>query len=105
MHGSLEVLRTQYGGFLALIVIGGLAGMLARETLVLALAGWIAGMILRVRHSIFTNIIVGVAGSWIGSEIADLAHFAVRHTFGHFVAALVGSVVLLYIWQWIDKRA
>jgi uncharacterized membrane protein YeaQ/YmgE (transglycosylase-associated protein family) len=92
MHGSLEVLRTQYGGFLALIVIGGLAG-------------WIAGMILRVRHSIFTNIIVGVAGSWIGSEIADLAHFAVRHTFGHFVAALVGSVVLLYIWQWIDKRA
>ena len=92
MHGSLEVLRTQYGGFLALIVIGGLAG-------------WIAGMIHRVRHSIFTNIIVGVAGSWIGSEIADLAHFAVRHTFGHFVAALVGSVVLLYIWQWIDKRA
>jgi len=92
MHGSLEVLRTQYGGFLALIVIGGLAG-------------WIAGMILRVRHSIFTNIVVGVAGSWIGSEIADLAHFAVRHTFGHFVAALVGSVVLLYIWQWIDKRA
>ena len=92
MHGSLEVLRTQYGGILALIVIGGLAG-------------WIAGMILRVRHSIFTNIIVGVAGSWIGSEIADLAHFAVRHTFGHFVAALVGSVVLLYIWQWIDKRA
>ena len=92
MHGSLEVLRTQYGGFLALIVIGGLAG-------------WIAGMILRVRHSIFTNIIVGVAGSWIGSEIADLAHFAVRHTFGHFVAALVGSVVLLYIWQLIDKRA
>ena len=92
MHGSLEVLRTQYGGFLALIVIGGLAG-------------WIAGMILRVRHSILTNIVVGVAGSWIGSEIADLAHFAVRHTFGHFVAALVGSVVLLYIWQWIDKRA
>ena len=91
MHGSLEVLRTQYGGFLALIVIGGLAG-------------WIAGMILRVRHSIFTNIIVGVAGSWIGSEIADLAHFAVRHTFGHFVAALVGSAALLYIWQLINKR-
>ena len=33
MHGSLEVLRTQYGGFLALIVIGGLAG-------------WIAGILL-----------------------------------------------------------
>ena len=60
MHGSLEVLRTQYGGFLALIVIGGLAG-------------WIAGMILRIRHGVLTNIIVGVAGAWIGSELADLA--------------------------------
>ena len=92
LHGSLGILGSQYGDFLALIVIGGLAG-------------WIAGKIIGIRHGILANIIVGVAGSWIGSEIADLAHFAVRHTFGHFVAALVGSVVLLYIWQLIDKRA
>ena len=91
MHGSLEVLRTQYGGFLALIVVGGLAG-------------WIAGMILRIRHGVLTNIIVGVAGAWIGSELADLAHVTVHGTLEHFVAALVGSAALLYIWQLINKR-
>ena len=91
LHGSLGILSTQYGGFLALIVIGGLAG-------------WIAGMILKVRHGIVTNIIVGVAGSWIGSELADLAHVAVRGRIEHFVAALVGAAALLYIWQLINKR-
>jgi uncharacterized membrane protein YeaQ/YmgE (transglycosylase-associated protein family) len=91
MHGSLGVLSTQYGGFLALIVIGGLAG-------------WIAGKLIGARHGIFTNIIVGVAGAWIGSEIADLAHVTVHGTIEHFVAALVGSAALLYIWQLINKR-
>ena len=91
MNEPLGVLGTPHIGFFTLIIIGGLAG-------------WIAGMILKVRHSIITNIIVGVAGSWLGSELADLGHVVVRHTLGHFVAALVGSVVLLYIWQLIDKR-
>jgi uncharacterized membrane protein YeaQ/YmgE (transglycosylase-associated protein family) len=91
MHGSLGILSTQYGGFLALIVIGGLAG-------------WIAGMILRIRHGVLTNIIIGVAGAWLGSELADFAHVAVRGRIEHFVAALVGAAVLLYIWQLINKR-
>jgi uncharacterized membrane protein YeaQ/YmgE (transglycosylase-associated protein family) len=91
MHGSLGILSSQYGGFLALIVIGGLAG-------------WVAGKIIGIRHGILTNIIVGVAGAWVGSELADLAHVAMRGTLEHFVAALVGSAALLYIWQLINKR-
>lgn len=57
MHGSLGILGSQYSGFLALIVIGGLAG-------------WIAGKIVGIRHGILTNIIVGVAGAWVGAELA-----------------------------------
>ena len=91
MHGSLGILSSQYGGFLALIVIGGLAG-------------WVAGKIIGIRHGILTNLIVGVAGAWVGSELADLAHVAMRGTLEHFVAALVGSAALLYIWQLINKR-
>ena len=83
MHEPLAVMGTPGVGFFSLIIIGGLAG-------------WIAGMIIGVRHGIFTNILIGIAGSWIGSELADLAHIAVRDSIGHFVAALVGSVALLY---------
>lgn len=91
MHEPLAVMGTPGVGFFSLIIIGGFAG-------------WIAGMITGSRHGIFTNIIVGIAGSWIGSELASLGHVAVRHSFGHFVAALVGSVVLLLIFQAIQGR-
>ena len=91
MDEPLGVLGTPHVGFLTLIVIGGLAG-------------WIAGKIIGVRHGVFTNIIVGVAGSWIGSELADATNIVVRGTIGHFVAALVGSAALLYIWQALSRR-
>ena len=91
MHEPLGVMGTPGVGFFSLIIIGGFAG-------------WIAGMILGDRHGIFTNILIGIAGSWIGSELANLAHIAVRHSIGHFVAALVGSVVLLLVFQVVQGR-
>ncbi len=91
MHEPVALLGTPHIHFFALIIIGGLAG-------------WIAGMILGVRHGIFTNILIGVAGSWIGSELATMANIGVSNWVGHFVAALVGSVVLLYLWQLINNR-
>ncbi len=91
MHEPLGVVGAPGVGFFSLVIIGGLAG-------------WIAGMILGARHGIFTNILIGVAGSWIGSELAALGHIAVRHSIGHFVAALVGSVVLLVVWQFLHDR-
>ena len=91
MHEPLGVMGTPGVGFFSLIIIGGLAG-------------WIAGMILGMPHGLFTNILIGVAGSWIGSELANLAHIAVRHSIGHFVAALVGSVVLLLVFQVVQSR-
>ena len=68
-------------GFFALIIIGGLAG-------------WIAGMILGSRHWIFTNILIGIAGSYVGSEFASLANFGLRNSLDHFLAALLGSIIV-----------
>ena len=79
-------------GFVVLIVLGGFVG-------------WIAGMILRLRHSVFANILVGVAGSWIGAGLANMANVVTHHTLVRFLAALVGSAALLYIWGMINKRA
>lgn len=86
MNEPLGVLGTPNIGFLALVVIGGLAG-------------WIAGMIAGTRHWLFTNILIGIAGSWLGSQIADLLGIVVRGSVGHFVAALVGSILIISIWQ------
>jgi uncharacterized membrane protein YeaQ/YmgE (transglycosylase-associated protein family) len=87
----LGIMGTPGIGFFSLIIIGGLAG-------------WIAGMILGIRHGILTNILIGIVGSWIGSELADIFHLAVYGSLRHFFAALVGSIVVLIIWQAIHGR-
>jgi len=91
MNEPLGVLGTPHVGFFALIIIGGFAG-------------WIAGMIMDNRHGIFTNILVGIAGSWIGSRLAEIANVAVYGSIDHFLAALVGSCIILFIWQRIHPR-
>jgi uncharacterized membrane protein YeaQ/YmgE (transglycosylase-associated protein family) len=77
--------------FVSLIIIGGLAG-------------WIAGIILGWRHGILTNLIVGIAGSWIGSELAAMSNFAVTNSLMQFLAALVGSIILLALWRALSAR-
>jgi uncharacterized membrane protein YeaQ/YmgE (transglycosylase-associated protein family) len=91
MDQPLGILGTPGVGFFSLIIIGGLAG-------------WIAGMITGNRHGILTNILVGIVGSWLGSQLADLAEVAVTGSIRHFVAALIGSVIVLIIWQAIHGR-
>lgn len=86
MNEQLGVLGTPHVGFLALIIIGGLAG-------------WIAGMVTGARHWLFTNILIGIAGSWLGSQIADILGIVVRGSIGQFVAALVGSILIITVWQ------
>jgi uncharacterized membrane protein YeaQ/YmgE (transglycosylase-associated protein family) len=91
MEEPLSVMGTPGIGFFSLIIIGGLAG-------------WIAGMVLGIRHGILTNILIGIVGSWLGSELADILHLSVSGSGRHFVAALVGSIVVLVIWQAIHGR-
>jgi uncharacterized membrane protein YeaQ/YmgE (transglycosylase-associated protein family) len=86
MNEPLGVMGTPGVGFFSLIIIGGFAG-------------WIAGMIMGSRHWIFTNILIGILGSWVGSTLADVAGVAVSGSIAHFVAALIGSCIVLYIWQ------
>ena len=86
MDQPLAVMGTPGLSLFGLIVIGGLAG-------------WIAGMILGSRHGIFTNILIGIAGSYVGSELADVLNVVVRNSMGHFLAALVGSIIVIFIWQ------
>jgi len=51
-------------GFFSMLVIG-------------ALAGWIAGQVTESKHGILTNILVGIAGAFVGGELAGLLNIQV----------------------------
>lgn len=91
MHDQVGLLGTPGVGLIGLIIIGGLAG-------------WIGGKIVGFRHGILTNILVGICGSALGFKIADMADVAVVGRIGHFVAALAGSIVILFIWQALTRN-
>ena len=73
-------------GLFSMLVIGGLAG-------------WIAGMIVESRHGILTNILVGIAGSFVGSTLAELLQIPTYGFWRLLIAATVGAIVILFIWR------
>ena len=91
MNQPLGIMGTPGVGFFALIFIGGLAG-------------WIAGMVMNSRHGIFTNILIGIAGSWLGSQLAIIAGATMRGSLSQFIAALLGSCISLWAWQKFNSR-
>ncbi|HTQ19013.1 GlsB/YeaQ/YmgE family stress response membrane protein [Mycobacterium sp.] len=80
--------------WLAYIIIGGLAG-------------WIAGKIVKGAGSgILMNILIGVVGGFIGGMLLTWLHVDVgagRKWFTFF-AALLGSVILLWIVGLVRRR-
>jgi uncharacterized membrane protein YeaQ/YmgE (transglycosylase-associated protein family) len=75
-------------GFFSMLVIG-------------ALAGWIAGRVTESRHGILTNILVGIAGAFVGGELAGLLQIPVFGFFRTLVSATVGAIVILFLWRQI----
>jgi uncharacterized membrane protein YeaQ/YmgE (transglycosylase-associated protein family) len=74
-----------------------------------ALAGWIAGKIVKGRGSgILMNIIVGVIGALIGGFLLsfwfDTAEGGWWFTFFTFFTAILGSVILLWLVGLVQKK-
>lgn len=91
MNEPLALLGTPGVGFFSLLIIG-------------ALAGWIAEKITRSDHGILTNIVVGIAGSFVGSTLATSFNVAVNGSLGRLLAAVVGAVIVVYGWRMIKGR-
>ena len=63
-----------------------------------ALAGWLAGLVLRRRgFGLLGNLVVGVVGSFFGRWLVGVLGFGVRSTLASLIAAFIGAVVLLWI--------
>ncbi|MCC6949057.1 MAG: GlsB/YeaQ/YmgE family stress response membrane protein [Bradyrhizobiaceae bacterium] len=79
-------------GLIAMIVIG-------------LLAGWIAEKVTSSDHGLLTNLVVGIAGSFVGGKIAEVLEIPVFGFFRTLVAAAIGAVLLLWIWRLLRGRA
>jgi uncharacterized membrane protein YeaQ/YmgE (transglycosylase-associated protein family) len=92
MQDTYAILGNPGVGFLSMLIIG-------------ALAGWVAEKVTRSDHNILTNILVGIAGSFVGGALASLVNIPVFGFFRTLVAAIIGAILILFLWHFIvDQR-
>jgi uncharacterized membrane protein YeaQ/YmgE (transglycosylase-associated protein family) len=78
-------------GFFMMIIIG-------------LIAGWIAEKVTSSDHGLLTNLIVGVAGAFVGGKLAEVLEIPVFGFWRTLLAAAIGAVILLFIWRAIRGR-
>lgn len=70
-----------------------------------AVAGWLAGLILRRRgFGLVGNLIIGVAGSFIGRFILGVIGFRADSTLAAVITAVIGAILLLWLLSFIPRR-
>jgi uncharacterized membrane protein YeaQ/YmgE (transglycosylase-associated protein family) len=88
MEQSVGIMGMPGVGFFGMLVIGFLAGYVAEKAM-------------NREHGLFTNILVGIAGSFIGGTLAGVLNINYQGFLGNLVVAVAGAVILL----WIFSRA
>jgi uncharacterized membrane protein YeaQ/YmgE (transglycosylase-associated protein family) len=68
------------------------------------LAGWIAERVTASDHGLLTNLLVGIAGAFVGGKLAEVLEIPVFGFFRTLVAAAVGAILLLWIWRAVRGR-
>ncbi|MGD2119457.1 MAG: GlsB/YeaQ/YmgE family stress response membrane protein [Chromatiales bacterium] len=69
-----------------------------------AIAGWLAGKILKGRgFGLLGNMVVGIVGAVIGGFVFSVLGIAAGGWLGSIVTATVGAVLLLYLIGLIKK--
>jgi uncharacterized membrane protein YeaQ/YmgE (transglycosylase-associated protein family) len=83
MENAYEILGMPGVGFFGMLVIG-------------FLAGWIAERSMNRDHGFLTNILVGIAGSFVGGTLAGLLNVTFYGFLGNLVVAVIGAVLILW---------
>jgi len=79
-------------GFVGLLIIGLLAGLIAEK-------------VTKSRHGLLTNLLLGVAGSYVGGYVAQVLGVRVFGFLGNLFFATIGAIILIYLWRLIQRRA
>ena len=78
-------------GFLSMLVIG-------------AIAGWIAERVTSSDHGLFTNILVGIAGAFVGAKLAEIGQITIFGFWQTLISASIGAVIILFAWRMVRGR-
>ena len=78
-------------GFLGMLIIG-------------ILAGWLAEKITASDHGLLTNLLVGIAGSFVGGSLASLMNLQFEGWLGNLLIAAIGAVLVLWLWRLLTAQ-
>jgi uncharacterized membrane protein YeaQ/YmgE (transglycosylase-associated protein family) len=67
-------------------------------------AGWIAEQAMGRRHGLVTNLIVGVAGAFLGAFIASVMGISFAGFWGSLIVSALGAMLLLLIVSMFRRR-
>ncbi len=84
MEPSYGILGMPGVGFFGMLLIGFLAGYVAERTM-------------NRDHGVLTNILVGIAGSFVGGTLAGLLGINYYGFAGNLIVAIAGAILLLWI--------
>lgn len=68
------------------------------------LAGWIAEQVMGRRHGLFTNLLVGVVGAFLGAFVAGALGIAFAGFWGSLVVSALGAILLLFLLGLFRRR-
>ncbi|MFB9952694.1 GlsB/YeaQ/YmgE family stress response membrane protein [Rhizobium puerariae] len=72
-------------GWIAAVIIGGVAG-------------WLAGILMDLRFGVLMNIVIGIVGAMIANAVFESANIHVASGWlGYLVQGFVGSCILLFV--------
>lgn len=71
-------------GFFGLLLIG-------------VLAGYVAEKAMKRNHGLFTNMLVGIAGSFVGGALAGVLNINFYGFAGNLIVAIAGAILILWL--------
>jgi uncharacterized membrane protein YeaQ/YmgE (transglycosylase-associated protein family) len=93
MDEQAQTLLTMPGvGFFGMLIIG-------------ILAGYIAEKVTASDHGLLTNLLVGIAGSFVGGTLANLLHIVFYGWLGNLIVASIGAILVLWVWRSVRQPA
>ncbi len=92
----------------ALMDLGGGVGIFG-TLLIGAIAGWVAEKLTKSDHGLLANIVIGIAGAFVGGWLANALNLRLGELFqgwfwGNLLVSVIGAVLLIAAYRMIKGR-